>query len=69
MPKNSIKLSVNLPTETVEDLRSLALKEGITMTVAIQRALGLQDFLWKEETRGTKILLKRKSGEWRRLLW
>lgn len=71
MPKNKniVKLTVNLPTATVEDLRAYAMHEGITMTEAIRQALGLQVFIAKEEARGTKILLKRKSGEWRQLIF
>lgn len=64
-----IKLTVNLPTASVDELRVYATECGITMTEAIRQALALQSYLAEEESRGGKILLEERSGELRRLVW
>lgn len=61
-----IKLSVILPTESVNQLRETAVSNGTTMTEAFRQALGLLLYLEREVDKGTKILLMNK-GTWRTL--
>ena len=68
MPGKTVKLSVNLPTESVEALREYATAQGITMTEALRRALGLQKFISKEVAEGAKVLLEHKGGDIRQLV-
>ena len=69
MYSKTVKVSVNLPTESVDTLRTYAGEHGITMTEALRRALGLQSFIDQEVSEGTKVLLEDKSGKMRQLVW
>lgn len=62
------KLIVNLPTESVEGVRDLAKRTGMTMTETIRRALGVQQFLSDEVDKGSKILIEDKNGKFRQLV-
>ena len=62
------KLSVNLPTESIERLKDYAKANNITMTEALRRALGIQCFLENEVSKGGKILIETKGGDMRQLL-
>lgn len=66
--KNFVKLSVNLPTESVEYLRAIACVLDITMTEAFRRALGLQNLIQKELVKGTIVYFERQDGSCRRLI-
>ncbi len=66
MKNGTIKLSVLLSTEAVEQLRETAISNGTTMTEAFRQALGLLFYIDKEASQGTKILLMNK-GTWRSL--
>ncbi len=61
------KLTVNLPSESLERLRTYSEVHGITMTEGLRRALGLQDFLNKELCEGGKVLVEDKRGAFHRL--
>jgi predicted transcriptional regulator len=52
------KVTVNLPEETVETLRSLAKERNITYTEALKRAIENEKFLHDEQERGTAVLLE-----------
>lgn len=66
--KNMVKLSVNLPEESVEWLRAYAYVHDMTMTEAFRRALGLQNLIHKELVKGNKVLLKRQDGSFHQLI-
>ena len=61
------KLTVNVPTESLEGVRSYAAGHGITMTETIRRALGLLNFADEEDNKGGKILVERPDGKFRRI--
>ncbi len=61
--KGTIKLVVNMPRQSAEDLRGYANGHRMTMTEALRRALGVQDFLGKHVSAGGKVLIERKNGE------
>jgi len=65
---NLVKLSVNLPEESVEYLRALACVLDITMTEAFRRALGLQTFIHKELSEGNIVYFKHQDGSCYRLI-
>ena len=65
--RGTTKVIVNLPTESVELLKDYAQARGITMTEGFRRALGLQDFLADEASKGGKILIEVPDGLLRRL--
>jgi hypothetical protein len=66
MSEGTIKLSVLLSTESVEQLRETAISNGTTMTEAFRQALELLFYFDKEASQGTKFLLETK-GTWRSL--
>ena len=66
--KGTTKLAVNLPSESVNRLRTYAEVHEITMTEALRRALGVQDFLNKELYKGGKILIEDKRGNFHQLI-
>ncbi|KKK98262.1 hypothetical protein LCGC14_2644480 [marine sediment metagenome] len=66
--KGTTKLAVNLPSESVNRLRTYAEVHEITMTEALRMALGTQDFLTKEVCKGGKVLVEDKRGKFHQLL-
>ena len=66
--KKLVKLSVNLPEESVEYLWAYAIIHDITMTEAFRRALGLQSFIHKEVAKGTIVYFERQDGSCDRLV-
>ena len=58
------KLTVNIPTEAVRDLQSYAFRHDISMTTALNRALGLQKLCDKTVTKGGKVLLRDQRGNY-----
>jgi len=63
-----VKVVVNLPAGSVEELRAHAVGHGFTMTESLRRALGLQAFLDKEIAGGSKILFEQRNGKMRQLI-
>jgi hypothetical protein len=53
---NPVKVTVNLPEDTVEALKQMATDQGTTITEALRQAIESQHYL-REETRGGKNLL------------
>jgi hypothetical protein len=66
--EGTVKLTVNVPRESVEGLREHARSHGTTMTEALRRALGHQDFFWKHVSAGGKVLIERRNGKLLRVL-
>lgn len=63
-----IKLSVNLSSEVVKALRTLAKKRGVTMTEVIRQAIGTEKFLDEVTENGGKILIESKNGSLRQIV-
>ncbi len=66
--KGITKLAVNVPTAAIDSLRTYAAVHEITMTEALRRALGVQDFLNKELCKGGKVLIEDKRGRFHQLI-
>jgi len=67
--KSTIKLTVNVPSESLDQLKGHSLLKGITMTEGINRALGLKNFLDDEVLKGGKILIRRRNGDYHEVIW
>jgi predicted transcriptional regulator len=65
----SVKLSVNLPEETVTNLRELAEKRGITLTEALRRAIANEHFLEDEVKSGGKVLVEKPDKTVREIVF
>ena len=58
-----VKLSVNLSEEVVAQIERFANKHVITKTEAVLRAIGTQDFIDKEVSNGSQILILYSNGK------
>lgn len=56
--RSFVKVTVNLPDKTFQDLEMIATEQGITKTEALRRAIGVQKFLRDRIKDGSKILLE-----------
>lgn len=63
-----VKLSVNLSSEVVDTIRSLAERRGITMTEVIRDAIGSEKFV-VENQEHSKFLLEDHDGTLRRVVF
>lgn len=63
------KVTVNLPTETIERIREIADKHGLTMTEAIRRAIITESYLEKQMAEGNKILLEKPDNTYTELVF
>jgi hypothetical protein len=57
------KVTLNLPSELVESLKSESTAKNISVTETIRRSLETGIFLSSEERSGAKILLERSNGK------
>lgn len=55
------RLTVNLPTEILDELKELAEQECVSMTEIIRRSVKAEKFLRKEIEAGNKILIQEKG--------
>ncbi len=62
------KLTVNIPTASIAQIRKSAARKGITMTEVIRRAIGRQNFLEDVVDDGGKVLTESRWGSFRKLL-
>ena len=58
-----VKISANLPNQTVETLKSVAKMRGTTMTEVIRHAISLEKFFADVEREGSKVLLEKSDGK------
>ena len=54
----SVKVTVNLPEDTVQAVQKIAAENGITATEAFRQLLDAQAYLHNEVKNGSKVLLK-----------
>lgn len=64
----TVKVSVNLPEDSVASLKALAKREGVSMTEALRRSISLQEFVDEQEAEGSAILVKDKDDNIQRLV-
>lgn len=63
-----VKISANIPEETLELLRDLAARRHTTVTEALKRAIELDSFLVSQEDIGSKILIEDKDRKIQRVI-
>lgn len=61
MSKRSVKVTINLPEDLIEQLKIESSRSNISLTEAIRRGLETELFLLKEEQAGSRILLEKKD--------
>jgi len=62
------KVTFNLPSELIDQIRQAAKIQNLTVTDLLRRGLQTDLFLSKEESQGGKILIKRADGSMVELL-
>lgn len=53
-----VKLTVNLPEETVRGLKQIAEQRGVSYTEALRQIVDNQRFLYKQVQEGGKVLIE-----------
>ena len=59
--QQSVKISANLPAETVSLLKKIAQRRGTTMTEALRRAIEMENFVLETVDDKGKILVEDKD--------
>jgi predicted DNA-binding protein len=57
----SVKVTVNLPEETVEQLKVVAKERGISMTQVLREAIATQAYVDEQIKDGGKILVEKSD--------
>ncbi len=65
----STKVTVNLPDETVEAIKSIAEKRGTTVTEALRQVIEGQRFLQDEMENGNKLLIQNPDQSVRQVVF
>lgn len=55
------RLSVNLPTAIMEELKELSRVEGVSLTEIVRRAISAERFLREQVEEGNKLLVLEKG--------
>ena len=69
MKNKDLRVSVNLPENIVETLKQLAVRDSITMTEVIRKAIMTEKLLSDEIKDGHKILIEDQSKKFRQLIF
>jgi hypothetical protein len=64
-----VKMSVNLSSTVIEQLKTLAEERGVTMTHIVGRAIVDAKFFHDALKEGCKILLEDKRGKFRQVIF
>jgi len=64
-----LKVTVNLPADTMYAIRDMASSRQITVTEQIRQALETERFLRGEIARGSKVLLEKTDGSIRQVVF
>jgi hypothetical protein len=62
------KVTVNLPTALVEDLKAIAAANSTTMTDAIGQSIRINKYLLDQENANAKLLIETPQGRIERLI-
>ncbi len=59
--QSTTRLSVNLPTAIMEELKELSRIEGVSLTEIVRRAISAEKFLRQQVEEGNKLLVLEKG--------
>jgi predicted transcriptional regulator len=62
------KVTVNLPTSVVDELRALATANGTSMTDALRQSIQVNKYLSDQEAQNAKILIETSDGKFKRIV-
>ena len=58
-----VKMTVNVTQEAAEALRSLAEKQGVSMTNIVNKAIALEKYMYDEVAKGGEVQISQKDGK------
>jgi bisphosphoglycerate-dependent phosphoglycerate mutase len=64
-----VKVTVNLPVETVEAIKKIAGERGTTVTEALRQVIESQRYLQQEIQQGSKVLIEKPDQSLRQLIF
>jgi hypothetical protein len=62
-----MQLVVELPDASVNELRAIAAKNGITLTAALVQSLHNENFIGRELADGGRLLIEKRRWRWSNL--
>ena len=68
MAGETVKISANLPKDTLEQLRWIASQRGTTMSEVLRRAVEHEAFFFDQISKGGKVLHEDASGTIRQVV-
>jgi hypothetical protein len=63
------KVSLNLPSDTLDNVRRIAKHQNLTMTDAIRRAIATESYVEDETNNGGTILVKKPDGTYKEIVF
>jgi len=63
------KVSINLPSDTLDAIRRIAEHRNLTMTDAICRAVATENYVQDEIENGGTILVKKPDGKYKEVVF
>ena len=63
------KVSINLPSDTLDVIRKIAEHRSLTMTDAIRRAIVTESYIEDEIKNGGTILVKKPDGTYKEVVF
>lgn len=63
------KVSLNLPSDTLDNIRRIAKHQNLTMTDAIRRAIATESYVEDETNNGGTILVKKPDGTYKEVVF
>jgi len=64
-----MKVTIDINQDELDILTELANKQGITATTALRKAIATEKYLLEEREAETTILLQKKNGEVKEVIW
>ena len=68
MEKKTVKISANLPKESLERLKTLAYDRNVSMTEILRRAIDHEDYFTRAIKKNGKVLIEDSDGNFRQVL-
>lgn len=68
MAMQTTKVTVNIPNDVLEELRSIATANNTTLTDAISQSIRINKFLTDQEKHDAKILIETSDGKFQRIV-
>ena len=63
------KVSINLPSDTLDAIRKISEHRSLTMTDAIRRAIATESYIEDEIENGGTILVKKPDGTYKEVIF